>query len=101
MKPTEIVSLAPVSRIRTESKQLVALSASPNGKLRKVLRRIPWSPPMSYLEGMNRCLFLILMAFWLTGCFHRCEDTCVNGFPATVTITEGDYSFELSVNYEW
>ncbi len=56
---------------------------------------------MSYLEGMNRCLFLILMAFWLTGCFHRCEDTCVNGFPATVTITEGDYSFELSVNYEW
>jgi len=24
-----------------------------------------------------------------------------NGFPATVTITEGDYSFELSVNYEW
>ena len=73
----------------------------PNGVLRKVLLRILWSQSLSYLEVMNRCLFLILTAFWLTGCIHRCEDPCVNGFPATVTITEGDYSFELSVNYEW
>ena len=29
---------------------------------------------------MNRCLFLILTAFWLTGCIHRCEGPCVNGY---------------------
>ena len=35
---------------------------------------------MSYLEVMKRCLFLILTAFWLMGCIHRCEDPCVNGY---------------------